>query len=141
MSGPFVPDAMRGKTLGGNGSFVAVCDWYATFCDIAGVPADDTGAVDSTGKPLPTIDSLSMWPFISGKVAASPRTEVPLTMGHHQPGCGGGIIADGWKLLLGTQSPAFWNGPEYPNGTKPSPISVSCGDGCLYDVVSEYACR
>ena len=46
-----------------------------------------------------------------------------------------------WKLLLGTQSPAFWNGPEYPNGTKPSPISVSCGDGCLYDVVSEYTCR
>ena len=27
--------------------------------------------------------------------------------------------------------------PEYPNGTKPSPISISCGDGCLYNVIDD----
>eukprot|EP00937_MAST-01D_sp_MAST-1D-sp2_P006552 g6552.t1 len=79
-----------------------------------------------------------MWPFLSGAAASSPRTMVPLTMGQHQPGCGGGVIHGRWKLVLGNQAPAFWNGPEYPNGTTPAPISVDCGAaGCLYDIIAD----
>ena len=141
VSGGAVPAARRGLKLGGASAYVHISDWYATFCGLAGVDADDDGGVDTAGTPLPKVDGLDMWPFLTGGAVASPRTTIPFTMGHHQPGCGGSIINGTYKLLLGTQSPAFWNGPEYPNGTRPSPISVDCGAGCLYDVSTATAGR
>ncbi|KAH8053087.1 sulfuric ester hydrolase [Aureococcus anophagefferens] len=53
-------------------------------------------------------------------------------------GSGGGYIGGRYKVVFNTQSPAIWNGPEYPNGTKPAPISTDCGaSGCLFDVVGD----
>jgi arylsulfatase I/J len=134
VSGGFVPAHRRGVLASG---FVHLCDWYATLSSLAGIdPTDD--ARDSLGRALPPIDSLDMWPYLSGAVDASPRNEVPLTVGGHQPGCGGGLIVGRHKILFGTQSPAIWPGPQYPNGTRPAPISVSCGArGCLFDIFAD----
>ena len=75
---------------------------------------------------------------MSGATAASPRTEIPLTIGPHQPGCGGGLIVGRHKLLKGNQSPAIFPGRTYPNGTKPAPIKITCGQrGCLYDIIAD----
>ena len=138
ISGGFLPEAVRGTTVDGERSYVHICDWYATFARLAGVDAAD-GAVDAAGRALPSIDSLDVWDFLSGATAASPRSEVVLTAGRHQPGgSGGGLISGRFKILFNTQSPAIWNGPEYPNGTKPAPISTDCGaTGCLFDVVGD----
>jgi len=134
VSGGFVPVARRGAAADG---YIHLCDWYATLSRLAGVdPTDD--ATDSLGHPLPPIDSLDVWPYLAGDTNASPRTEIPLTVGPHQPACGGGLIVGRHKVLFGQQSPAFWNGPEYPNGTKPAPISVSCeARGCLFDILAD----
>lgn len=110
---------------------------YATLSRLAGIdPTDEV--YDSNGHPLPPIDSLDMWPYLSGATNASPRLEIPLTVGPHSPGCGGGLIVGQYKVLFGLQMPAIMPGPEYPNGTKPAPIYVDCGDrGCLYDIFAD----
>ena len=138
VTGGLVPQERRGIKLGGADSFVHISDWYTTFCGLAGVDAADDGGVDTAGRSLPSVDGLDQWPFLSGEAPSSPRTVIPFTMGQHQPGDGGAIISGEYKLLFGVQSPAFWNGPEYPNGTKPAPISVTCGDiGCLYNIIDD----
>ena len=53
-------------------------DWYATFCHLAGVSAVDMKAAGAT-PPLPPVDSINLWPLISGNVTASPRVEWALT--------------------------------------------------------------
>ena len=138
VAGGFLPDAARGRTLDGATAYVHICDWYATFARLAGVDASDD-ASDADGRPLPAVDSLDVWDFLSGAAAASPRTEIVLTAGRHQPGgSGGGFIGGRYKVVFNAQSPAIWNGPEYPNGTKPAPISTDCGaSGCLFDVVGD----
>ena len=63
---------MRGKKLSGLG---AVWDWLATFAELAGADPTDQKAA---AAGLPRIDSISLWPYISGKVAASPRLHLPI---------------------------------------------------------------
>jgi hypothetical protein len=57
-----------------------VCDWYATWCSLAGVDKDDTRAAaanaNGANPKLPAVDGLDLWPYLSGKVAESPRKEV-----------------------------------------------------------------
>merc|ERR1712232_1168235 len=67
VTGGFLPAPMRGKNIS---SPVHVCDWYATFCGLAGVdPKDDHEGV-------PPLDSLDQWPVISGASQEDVRKEV-----------------------------------------------------------------
>lgn len=56
---------------------------YATFSALAGVdPTDEKAAAAG----LPPIDSLNLWPLISGANTTSPRTEVVLGAGQLELG-------------------------------------------------------
>ena len=124
VSGGYLPESMRGQKTEG---YIHLADWYATFCALAGVdPTDDRAAKAN----LPPIDSLNMWPLISGQNSTSPRTDIPISQV--------ALISGDYKILIGTVGDAGWTGPIYPNSTHPSGgISAVklCGDtGCLYNI-------
>jgi hypothetical protein len=112
VSGGLLPPQMRGAKLAG---LMAGWDWYATYATLAGVDPTDHKA-DAAG--LPPHDSHDLWPYLSGQVKVSPRTELAIG----DVGQVGGLItaaADGslHKVLLGELSQAGWTGPQYPNTT------------------------
>eukprot|EP01043_Picozoa_sp_COSAG02_P019393 COSAG02_NODE_932_length_15816_cov_15.913088_2_plen_193_part_00 len=120
-----------------------ICDWYATLAHLAGADPTDHKAAKAS---LPPIDSLNLWPYLSGAVAHSPRTEVfadPDT-----------LIIGNWKLVganvanasdaagKGSNvSYACWMGPRYPNGTVDPKChrSENCvaNGGCLYNIATD----
>ena len=160
VSGGLVPPGKRGTT---HDDLVACWDWYASFCDLAGVnPAD--GAAAAAG--LPPIDSVSQLPHIFGQNATPPRTVVelgvPITPGVSSGGFKyniengnvyvGGAVTKKWKLLVGAQYESIWTGPMYPNGSTWEDVLVDCGGGppfpgpppatpplrgCLYDLEND----
>ena len=71
-SGGLIPASRRGTKEEG---LTAVWDWYATFCGLAGVDPHDERA-EKAG--LPPIDSLDLWPLLSGANTTSPRDTIPL---------------------------------------------------------------
>ena len=123
VSGGFVPVGMRGKKLE---EYIALADWYATFCSLAGVDKFDSRA---EAAKLPPVDGLDMWPMLSGQNLTSPRTEIPLSPG---------LISGDYKILVGNNGQAGWTGPQYPNKTNPRggiDVKVACGDsGCLFNI-------
>jgi arylsulfatase B len=152
-SGGLIPVAMRGRKLAG---LAAVWDMYATFSHLAGADPTDHRAA---AAGLPPIDSIDLWPYISGQVDASPRTQVEIgsttCAAPWKPGCINkwgwgnvstivqGLIEDRgdeglWKLLVGANPMNGWQGPRYPNLTTAhdqwSFNSIGdCGEqGCLY---------
>ena len=122
VSGGYLPKEMRGKKTDG---YVHIADWYATFCDLAGVDPTDRMA-DRAG--LPPVDSLNMWPFISGRACRSPREDVPISYNT--------LISGDYKILTGEVSFAGWTGPRFPNDTSPPAIfpTEDCGEGCLFNI-------
>jgi len=139
VSGGFLPEGMRGKKLS---EYIHMADWYSTFCHLAGVdPADAAAAAAG----LPPIDSIDMWPLLSGAAASSPRTEIPLAVDANLGqirGAVSALIVGEWKILQGLQRQSFWQGPEFPNAsgygkfTDPA-LNKHCGDGCLYNILSD----
>ena len=125
-SGGFIPESMRGKKVDG---YVHLADWYGTFCSLAGVdPTDQRAAAAS----LPPVDSLDMWPMLSGQNLTSPRTQVPLDI--HA------LIDGDYKIITGPSAQAGWTGPHYPNSTNPKggiDAIVQCHDGCLFNIVQD----
>ena len=124
VSGGFLPEKMRGKKTEG---YIHLADWYGTFCGLAGVdPTDEAAAA----AKLPPVDSLDMWPLISGENTTSPRTEIHASI--HA------LISGDYKILTGRMLQAGWTGPHYPNQTNPSSgikEAVDCGDmGCLFNI-------
>eukprot|EP00117_Sycon_ciliatum_P033144 scpid65228/ scgid25566/ Arylsulfatase B; N-acetylgalactosamine-4-sulfatase len=103
-SGGLIPASMRGQKYDG---YVALADWYATFCSLAGVDKHDARAEAAN---LPAVDGLDMWPVLSGQNMTSPRTEIPLSPG---------LISGDYKILDTRMLQAGWTGPQYPNSTKP----------------------
>ena len=123
VSGGYLPEQMRGKKTEG---YIHIADWYATFCALAGVDPTDERAAKAN---LPPIDSLNMWPLISGQNSTSPRTDIPISNTT--------LISGDYKILVGNVDQAGWTGPVYPNTTKPSGINATehCGEtGCLYNI-------
>ena len=57
-----------------------IWDWYATFASIAGVSDVTDKAAAEAG--LPPIDSLDLWPYISGAVSSSPRKQLLVGTGN-----------------------------------------------------------
>ena len=112
-----MPPSQRGKKLDG---LVCVWDWYGTFATLAGV--SDFTDKSAAAAGLPAVDSHALWPYLSGAVAHSPRTEVQLGScstadAGHDPFCGNrgtnttvqGLIVDEratggglWKALVGS---------------------------------------
>jgi len=130
VSGGFVPAAQRGTKSEG---IVHIADWYGTFCHLAGVDPFDSWA---NASGLPGVDSVNVWPYLSGQQAQSPRSDflVDSTM----------IVAGKWKYVEpGTKMvEAAHGGPHYPNAsTATDPIdshSWKCpATGCLFDLEAD----
>jgi len=113
---------MRGKNIS---TPVHVCDWYATFCGLAGVdPSDDHAGV-------PSIDSIDQWNVISGATSKAQRTEVFLGSGV--------LMQDKFKLIATGAGTAKWTGPMYPKVPATGPTNLPCSAKvpCLFDVVAD----
>jgi len=127
VSGGYLPEARRGATEQG---MLHIADWYATFCGLAGVEAADAAAVKYR---LPDVDSIDMWPLISGDVEVSPRSELVVSQTV--------IFSGAYKLMTGTQNFAVWQGGVFPNASSPSSAVLSAAvqsceaqGGCLFNV-------
>jgi arylsulfatase I/J len=139
VSGGLVPPARRGAL---EASFVGVEDWYATFCGLAGVdPADARAAAAG----LPPIDSLDVWPLLSGANATAPRAEVVLgaTAGGDQA-AGGTVVqglinaTSGLKVLVGGLAWSSWPSAVAPGpGNGPPNVAHNCSPACLFDVFAD----
>ena len=124
VSGGYLPEKMRGQKTDG---YIHIADWYATFCNLAGVDPTDERAAEAK---LPPIDSLNMWPMISGQNMTSPRVDIPASYFT--------LISGDYKILTGDVAQAGWTGPQYPNLTNPAggiKAVEHCGEGgCLYNI-------
>ena len=125
VSGGYLPTNMRSKKTGG---YIHMVDWYATFCALAGIdPKDETAAQ----AKLPPIDSMNMWPLISGENSTSPHVDIPVSNMT--------LISGDYKILTGELDQACWTGPQSPNITIPIGkcivVKEECGEtGCLYNI-------
>eukprot|EP00043_Microstomoeca_roanoka_P012658 m.122869 g.122869 ORF g.122869 m.122869 type:complete len:533 (-) comp15556_c0_seq3:598-2196(-) len=132
VSGPYLPAAMRGKRLDG---MVHICDWYATFCNITGVDSSDP-------RGIAPLDSINMWPYLSGAVQTSPRNFIVHDHLMFSTPTQGAIRQGKWKLIVQDEVPfADWFGPFAPNASHPTqkPVYASCprSSPCLYDIEAD----
>ena len=125
---------------------IALADWYSTFAFLAGVdPTDHTAAAAG----LPPIDSLNLFPYLTGATTRSPRQELWADINV--------LISGRLKLLKGSEiAKACWHGPLYPNasvygrpydsdkGAKKWDNDGNCNrtelcpnGGCLYDIFAD----
>ena len=124
-SGGFLPENARGRVLE---EPIHVVDWYTTLVRLAGV--DDGPDDDSQGGHFPPIDSLDIWPLLSGIEQLSPRQEIPLSKN--------ALIQGDFKLIWDPDhdiDQAGWTGPVYPNATSTSAdvfVQLDCREGCLF---------
>lgn len=138
VSGGLIPSAMRGQKLN---NLMHITDWYATFCELAGV---DTFDLEAMHAGLPPVDSISLWPLLSGKNMSSTRFEIPLVIDWQNSSA---LIVGRHKFLQGPVKQSFWQGPKFPNHTHYGDLNASvilCGQvdpstgaysgGCLYDL-------
>jgi arylsulfatase B len=143
VSGGFVPQSRRGSV---ETSLIGIEDWYASFCALAGAdPVDHKAAAAG----LPPIDSLNIWPLLSGQNTTSPRTEVVLGSSSVFPPVASGstvvqsvIRSDGWKLLVGLVGENVYTGPFYPNAsTNWVGTPLDCGNVtlplCLFNIFDD----
>ena len=93
-SGGYLPERMRGQKTEG---YIHIADWYSTFCALAGVDPTDERAEKAK---LPPIDSLNMWPLISGENSTSPRTDIPISNVT--------LISGDYKILIGDVMQSKW---------------------------------
>ena len=123
VSGGYLPEKMRGQKTDG---YIHLADWYATLCGLAGVDPTDEEAAKAK---LPPIDSLDVWPLISGQNTTSPRTDIPVSLDT--------LISGDYKIITGDIGNSAWTGPQFPNATTTSKevqIIVHCGEGCLFNI-------
>jgi arylsulfatase B len=161
VAGGALPVARRGRVESG---LSTVWDWYATYAKLAGVDPTDKSAA---AAGLPPIDSVDLWPLLSGTGAqAMARTEVIigettalLPNGDGRTLVGGLIQSAGvsnssartlYKLLLGAPDRQYTidqyvrTGPLWPNSSShlvPLDHFKVCGrtpaKGCLFELESD----
>lgn len=85
---------------------------------------------------LPPVDSLNLWPWLSGAQPHSPRRDVIIGTGD---GAVNGIIMDSpnrtaglWKRLEGTISASGWTAPQSPNASYKTPGASKCEPFCMF---------
>lgn len=136
VSGGFVPPAVRGSKLEKN---IHMADWYATFCNLAGVDASDIA------PGVPGVDSMNMWPLLIGADKASPRYEIPLSIDFvDNSGNNSALIMGEYKLLTGVYPTSIRQQQDWP--TNDACCSISCwerqqfncdrqeGGACLFNI-------
>ncbi len=137
VNGGFLPDELRGTT---NTGLMHVCDWYSTFCALAGVDPTDSG------EGIPPIDSVNLWPSISQPSSnETARSEIPLAICLEESHCDesgppgdSALIRGKYKFINGTQGNiGFYQGPLYPNSTSGNPSDPGCPEGCLFDIFAD----
>ena len=110
--------------------------------------ADPTdGAAAAAG--LPPIDSVDLWPMLSGANTTSPRVEIAIAVDFAEfskrPDVNTSALISGrWKLLEGVQTQTYHQGPAFPNASSP-PYGVFtdrallhlCKPACLYDILAD----
>ena len=139
--GGLLPPARRGA-VAPTSDYWHIVDLYATFLGLAGLPAADPGG------PAP-IDSVDLWPWVSGRAPASPRANATLVLDHTrydeaQRGQRGALRKGDFKLLVGAtggEAQASWYGRFSPNATDPAPSldyyacdGATPPGGCLFAV-------
>lgn len=142
VSGGLLPPAVRGTKYVG---YIHVCDWFATFASVAGIPG--AAAADDATSPRPS-DSIDAWSHITGSASltAKTRTEIPLTIsmfggpdGHGVRIESGAIIVGSLKFILGDVGPGVHFDPYYPsNDTRPPANDPGCPPpGCLFNITAD----
>eukprot|EP00730_Choanoeca_flexa_P002296 TRINITY_DN10995_c0_g1_i1.p1 TRINITY_DN10995_c0_g1~~TRINITY_DN10995_c0_g1_i1.p1 ORF type:complete len:504 (+),score=85.75 TRINITY_DN10995_c0_g1_i1:70-1581(+) len=132
LSGGYLPPSRRGAVEDG---MVLVTDFMATFCHLAGVDCSHDPVAKAAN--LPDIDSVNLWPLLSGENATSARTEYPITVKNSNM-----LIQWPYKLIRGSAITfPQWTGPSYPNMTTPNggflPDDLDCSQGCLFDLQAD----
>jgi len=134
-TGPVIPKEMRGAQVNG---LTHIADWYATFAHVARQTWTDTKAI-SNG--LPQVDSVDMWPLISGQTQTFDREELPLAGGvtyERWPSRTAAFIYKDWKLIRGAMPILLscWPGPTTPNASDSGEkCETQCGqEGCLFNI-------
>jgi arylsulfatase I/J len=134
-SGGFIPTVQRGTKRTG---LIAGWDWYATYCALAGVDPTDEKAKKAS---LPPIDSFNLWPYLSGEVNTSPRTEIALGDQAARETEVTGLIQGEWKLLIGPVAQNGWTGPIYPNistnWNSGNSVEHCTNSGCLFNIFND----
>lgn len=133
-SGGYLPPAARGTT---STALVSVADYYATFCELAGLTAAACAAdALAAAGGLPPIDSRSAWDAVVNG-GPPPRAELPIDASVL-------IAVNGtrwWKLFTNPHVVgAGWTGPVFPNSTSQDPEgpTMACKKGgCLFDVFAD----
>ena len=124
---------MAGKTLTG---MIHICDFYATFSHLAGLNPNDT----SKDAPAP-IDSINMWPYLTGQVTESPRNIIVHDHLMYTTPTNGAIRQGKYKLIKQKQSDASWYGQFSPNQSWTSNSSAvyacSANAPCLFDIEND----
>lgn len=141
VSGGYLPSSRFGTVIEG---FSGVEDYYSTFCALAGVDPFDKQA-EAAG--LPPVDSVDIWPLITGQNLTSPHEEIvlgiPTVSSHDSIGdpylnVQAVIQKDGWKLVVGQTHQNIWTSPHYPNKTTNwANDAMDCSAGCLYNVFDD----
>jgi arylsulfatase I/J len=130
---------------------IAAWDWYATFARLAGVK--DVTDHRALAVGLPDVDSIDVWPLLSGQTKVSPRHELAIGDADDPPNppvslggvsgntVVGGLIRGQFKVVRGNISQAGWTGPVFPSKSghyNPSSDYQYCGTtvstGCMYDI-------
>jgi arylsulfatase A-like enzyme len=129
-SGGYLPINVRGTKLDG---IIHIADWYGTLCGLAGVsPFDDEGAASG----LPPVDSVDVWPMVSGTNMTSPRETILVNENL--------LVHNQWKYVpFNTKMiESERGGPIYPNMTSDQNNdwidnhSYQCVEpnGCLWNI-------
>eukprot|EP01065_Artemidia_motanka_P022262 TRINITY_DN2647_c0_g3_i1.p1 TRINITY_DN2647_c0_g3~~TRINITY_DN2647_c0_g3_i1.p1 ORF type:complete len:557 (+),score=189.37 TRINITY_DN2647_c0_g3_i1:53-1723(+) len=139
---PLLPAAVRGTR---SQSIFHVSDWYATFCALAGVEADD-------GFAAAPVDGVNAWPRLSSaeklpRPAAAwkggtAEDEVLLGIkgGEYGHNAMGALLHGELKLIVGAQlkNADGWSA-QYAGTTQhiPAPAERPCGSACLFNVTAD----
>eukprot|EP01052_Picozoa_sp_SAG31_P027440 SAG31_NODE_2570_length_5460_cov_3.135236_3_plen_1561_part_00 len=119
-----------------------VADILATVCAASGLEPPDQSEMAAA---LPALDSLSMWAYLTGASAYSPRTELQVSQHTLIQWVNGSNVSDQklLKLITGDVPYGCWSGPNYPGDGTPTQCGsvLHCAEGCLFDVQRDIAER
>jgi arylsulfatase I/J len=140
VSGGFIPTHRRGHEYDYP---VALSDWYATFCSLAGGTLCTGPGADPTGEQVPGIvpvESVNLWPFLMGENTAPPHVllhTAPTSLLKVEPGTG-----KIYKLVTGIVGSDMLTSPNYPNCSVAKTAAALCPPSatlgpCLDDPTSQ----
>ena len=109
---------------------------YATFLGLAGLPHSQIADARAAAAGLPPLDSLDVWPLLSGSNATSPRVEIPLSA-NPPPGnysrdyCGYRFGTDAAIPRNGSDAGGNASAPRSPASRCPGYLAVDSGEAGL----------